>query len=66
MDKAGYDKILRNRRLDDFGFVGQYITLVKLLLYFEVWLNTQISSILMSAMLLNGKRDWTIAAAKRN
>lgn len=63
MDQAGYDKILWNRRLDDFGFDGQYITLVKLFLYLEVWLNTQISSILMSAVLLNGKRHRTMAAA---
>lgn len=62
MDQAGYDKILRNRRLDDFRFDGQCMTLVKLLLYLEVWLNSQISSILMSAMLLNGKSHWTVAA----
>lgn len=63
MDQAGYDKILWNRRLDDFVFDGQYIPLVKLFLYSEVWLNTQISSILMSAMLLNGKSHRTMAAS---
>lgn len=63
MDQAGYDKIFRNRRLDDFVYDGQYITLVKLFLYLEVWLSGQISSILMSAVLLNGKSYGTMATA---
>lgn len=63
MDQAGYDKILRNGRLDDFVYDGQYITLVKLFLYLEVWPSAQISSILMSAVLLNGKSYGTMATA---
>lgn len=63
MDQASYDKILRNRRLDDFMCDGQYIILVKLFLYLDFWLSGQISSILMSAVLLNGKRYGTMATA---
>lgn len=62
MDSAGYDQILRNWRLDDSRFDGQSALLNLLDIYRKGWVNTQISSILMSAMLLNGKSRWTIGA----
>lgn len=51
--------------IDDWMILGSMVSpshLSSCSVYLEGWLNTQISSILMSTMLLNGKSRWTIAA----